>query len=170
MRRTPAETTPAADASRGMSDSLTDRPRAASARLMNLANLAFCPPAPRKSARTLSRSTINASIGVSPRALYDTFVLTQTAFRSRPSTSPGGPCAVERPQRPPYWIGTPPGGDTIYRSQIKFQVGLIADPFTPRPVYSHLGTGDLATTGGVNEGVNKIARVSARALAEGLSA
>ena len=46
----------------------------------------------------------------------------------------------------------------------------MADKFTLRPVYSHLGTGDLANTGGVNEGVNKIAQVTARALAEGLNA
>ena len=46
----------------------------------------------------------------------------------------------------------------------------MADQFTPRPVYSHLGTGDLANTGGVNGGVNIIAQVTARALAEGLNA
>ena len=51
----------------------------------------------------------------------------------------------------------------------------MADKFTPHPVYSHLGAGELAMyisplPGGVNVGVNKIAQVSARALAEGLNA
>ena len=46
----------------------------------------------------------------------------------------------------------------------------MADKFTPHPVYSHLGAGKLANTGGVNGGVNKSAQVSARALAEGSNA
>ena len=46
----------------------------------------------------------------------------------------------------------------------------MADPFTPHPVYSHLRAEKLATMGGVNGVVNKIAQVTARALAEGLNA
>ena len=45
----------------------------------------------------------------------------------------------------------------------------MADPLTPRTVYSHLGTGELANTGGVNRGVNKSALLTSCALAEGLN-